>query len=154
MRKHFPLNFRLILLFGAGLVLAAQSEHITPFTGTWRLNLAKSKFSPGPPFKSFTIIFTSDGTRHLDLIRADGQPLKAALPWSNGKAVSVQGMENATATSKIQGRTFHDIWKVNGKITENVQGVVSLDGKTLRTTVDGTENQGRSYHNELTLDKQ
>jgi hypothetical protein len=88
------------------------------------------------------------------LIGADGQPLKASLPWSDGKEGSVQGMENATATSKIQGRTFDDIWKQNGKIIEDVQGVVSRGGKTLRTTVNGTDNQGRPYHNELTFDKQ
>ncbi len=148
MRKH------LTLLLGAALVLAAQSEHLSAFTGTWKLNLAKSKFNPGPPFKSFTITFTPDGTRHLDLIGADGQPHKPSLPWSDGREVSVQGMENATATSKIQGRTFHDIWKQNGKVTEDVHGIVSPDGKTLRTTVDGTDSQGHPYHNELTFDRQ
>jgi hypothetical protein len=87
------------------------------------------------------------------LIGADDQPLKAALPWSDGKEVSVEGMGNATATSKIQGRIFHDIWKVSGKVTEDVHGV-SPDGATLRTTVNGTDNQGRPYHNELTFDKE
>jgi hypothetical protein len=154
MRQHLSLYLRLTLLFGAALVLAAQTDHITPFTGTWKLKLAKSKFNPGPPFKSFTITFIPDGTRHLDLIGAEGQFLKASLPWSDGKEVPVQGMENATATSKIQGRTFHDIWKQNGKVTEDVHGIVSPDGKTLRTTVDGTDNQGHPYHNELTFDKQ
>jgi len=149
-----PLNLRLTLLFGAALVLAAQSEHITPFTGTWKLNLAKSKFNPGPPLKSFVITFTPDGTRHLDLMGADGQPLQASLPWSDGKEVSVQGMENATATSKMQRRTFHDIWKQKGNVIEDVHGIVSPDRKTLKTIVNATDRQGRPYHNELTFDKQ
>jgi hypothetical protein len=154
MRRHRPLYLRLILLVSAVLVAAAQRDHITACTGTWKLNLAKSKFNPGPPFESFTITFTADGTRHLDLIRSDGQPLKAALPWSDGKEVPVEGMQNATATSKIRGRTFHDIWKQNEKVIEDVHGVVSADGKTLKTTVDGTDSQGRPYRNELTFDKQ
>jgi hypothetical protein len=145
---------RLNLLFGAALILAAQSHHITPFTGTWKLNLPKSRFNPGPPFKSFTITFTPDGTRHLDLIGADGQTVKASLPWSDGKEVQVTDMENARATSKIQGRRFHDVWKQNGKVIEDVHGFVSPDGKTFRTTVDATDNQGRHHHNELTFDKQ
>ena len=145
---------RLTLLFAVALVLAAQSDHITPFTGTWKLDLAKSRFNPGPPFQSFTITFTPDGVRHLDLIGADGQALKAALPWSDGTEVAVAGMENTTATSKMKGRRFHDIWKQNGKQIEDVHGVVSPDGKTLRTTVDATDNQGRPHHNELTFDKQ
>ena len=85
--------------------------------------MAKSKFNPGPPFKNFTIAFTPDGTRHLHLVGLDRPPREIALPRSDGKEVSVQGMENAAATSNVQERTFHDIWKVNGKVTENVHGV-------------------------------
>lgn len=154
MRNSLATHRLLVLPFGAALVLAAQSEHMTPFTGTWKLNLSRSKFHPGPPFKSFTIAFTPDGVRHLDLINADGQRLKISLPWSGGKPVSPNGMENTVTTSKIRGRTFHDIWKENGNVTEDVRGAVSPDGKTLKVTVSGADRQGRPYHNELTFDKQ
>jgi hypothetical protein len=118
------------------------------------MNLAESKLNPGPPFKSFTITSRPDSAWHLDLIRPDGQPVKASLPWSDGKEVSVQGMDNATAPSKIQGRRFHDIWKQNGKVIEDVHGVVSPDGKTLKITVDATDRQGHSYRNQLSFDRQ
>lgn len=154
MRKHLPLISRFALLSGAVIILVAQTEHITPFTGTWKLNLAKSNFNPGPPFKSFTITFTPDGTRHLDLIGADGQPIKVLLPWSDGKEVHVTGMENATAISKIQGNTFHDIWKQNGRIIEDVHGTVSSDGRTLTATVDARYQEDRPIHNHLTFKKQ
>ena len=154
LRKPFCLCLPLTLLCGATHTLTAQTNHITAFTGTWKLNLAKSKFTPEPPFKSFTIAFTPDGTRHLDLSGADGQHHKPALPWSDGREVSVEGVVNATATSKIQGRTFHDIWKMNGKIIEDVHGIVSPDGKTFKARVDGTDTQGQTYHNELTFDRQ
>lgn len=143
----------LAVLFLISYGLSAQTEHTTPFTGTWKLNLVKSKFDPGPPFKSFTIIFAADGTRHLDLIAADGQGVKVTLPWSGGKEVSPEGMENTVTTSNIRGRTFHDIWKQNGKVIEDVRGIVSPDGKTLTTTVDGTNKQGQRYHNELTFER-
>src|SRR5205085_441555 len=123
LRKHLRLFSLLALLVGSAVAVAAQTEHITPFTGTWKLNVAKSRFNPGPAFKSFTLTFTPDGTRKLDLIYADGQSLKASLPWSDGKGVPVtanQGFENATATSKIRGKTFDDTWKQNGKIIEKV----------------------------------
>ncbi len=135
----------------------AQTRHITPFTGTWKLNPAKSVFNPGPPFRSFTLTFTPDGTRHLDLVHADGQPFKAALPWSDGHEVSVQtaqGTSTLKATSKIQGREFRDTWKDNGRIIEKVHGVLSPNGKTLTITVDGTDNQGHTYINRLYFDKQ
>jgi hypothetical protein len=131
----------------------AQTGHITPFTGTWKLDVTKSTFNPGPPFKSFTITFTPDGTRHLDLIAADGR-LTASLPWSDGKEIAVTGMENVTASSKIQGRTFHDVWKQNGKIIEDVHGVVSSNGRPMNITVDGTNKEGHKFHNRLIFEKQ
>ena len=147
-----PLSSPLAVLFGFVLVLLAQTGHITPFTGTWKMNLAKSRFNPGPPFKSFAITFTADGTRHLDLIGADGQPLKASLPWSDGKEVPVTGMENVTAISKIESKTFHDVWKQNGRIIEDVHGALSPDGRTLTTTVDGRDGQGRAFRNHLAFE--
>ena len=81
--------------------------------------------------------FAPDGTRHLDLTYADGQTLKASLSWSDGKEVSVtasQGFENATAVSKIQGRTFNNTWRHSRKIIEKVHAAVSPDGRILRIT--------------------
>jgi hypothetical protein len=156
MTIHLPLLILLSLPLGS-VVVFAQTEHITPFTGTWKLNLAKSIFDPGPPFKSFTIAFAPDGTRTINLIRADGHPHQASLPWSDGKEVSVTatgGMENGVAVSKINGNTFDDTWKDNGKIIEKVHGVLSLDGRTLTITTDGTNNQGSAFHNQLTFDRQ
>jgi hypothetical protein len=49
MKKHLPLTTRLALLFVSSAVFVAQTQHITPFTGTWKMNVAKSKFSEGRP---------------------------------------------------------------------------------------------------------
>jgi hypothetical protein len=154
-RVHTAASIALVLW--AAVVVGAQAGHITPFTGTWKLNLAKSSFNPGPPFKSFTLTFTPDGTRHLDLIYADGRTLDASLPWSDGKEVSVtasQGFENATAVSKIQGRTFNDTWRQRGKTIEKVHAAVSPDGRTLGIRVHGTDTQGRAFHNRLVFERQ
>jgi hypothetical protein len=151
---------RLLLLaapIGAALLAMPQTEHITAFTGTWKLSVAKSSFKPGPPFRSFTLTFTPDGTRNLDLIGADGQPLKVSLPWSDGKEVAPVtggGVGKVTAISKTKGRSFHDTWKENGRIIERVHGVVSPDGRTLTISVDGTDRQDRAFHNRLRFEKQ
>ncbi|MBV8833715.1 MAG: hypothetical protein JO217_10695 [Acidobacteriaceae bacterium] len=137
--------------FLATVFLAAQTEHITPFTGTWKLNVAKSSFDPGPPPESFTITFTRDGTRHINLIGADGQTRQVSLPWSDGKEVPVTGMENTTASSTILGTRFHDIWKQNGKMIEDVRGVLSPNGRTLTIAVQGKTGQ-HGFHNHLIFD--
>lgn len=145
------------LLTSAAVIVFAQAAHPTPFTGTWKLNVAKSKFEPGPPFKSFTLTFTPDGTRRLSLTDADGGTLEASLPWSDGTEVSVaadRGFEGVTAVSKIQGRTFRDTWKREGRVIETVHGVVSGNGTILTIEVAGTDTQGRTFHNRLTFAKQ
>ena len=45
-----------IATVSAGLAQTAPSEH-----GTWRLNVAKSKFSPGPAWKSSIVTFSAAG---------------------------------------------------------------------------------------------
>jgi hypothetical protein len=161
MKLHLERNDRKVLtasalvLWAAGAV-AAQAGHITPFTGVWELNVAKSSFDPGPPFQRFTLTFTPDGTRKLDLTYANGQTLELTLPWSDGKEVSVkanQGFENVTTVSKIRGKTFQDTWWKNGKIIEKVHAAVSPDGRTLKIGVDGTGTQGRAFHNRLTFER-
>jgi hypothetical protein len=52
---------KMALLFGmiAGLLCAAD-----PIVGTWKLNLSKSKYNPGPPPNAVTLTYeeTADGT--------------------------------------------------------------------------------------------
>ncbi|RPJ50517.1 MAG: hypothetical protein EHJ95_06925 [Methanobacteriota archaeon] len=62
-------------------------------------------------------------------------------------------MQNVTAISKIKGKTFDDTWKENGKVIEQVHGVVSLDEKTLTVTVEGPTQQGGTFHNLVVFDK-
>src|SRR5437764_10477892 len=74
LRKRIPHYVKLAGLFGSIILVGADA-------GTWKLNLAKSSFNPGPPFKSFTLTFTPDGVRHLNLVAAGGEPRKISLPW-------------------------------------------------------------------------
>ncbi len=158
MKKLLFRSLLLALLLGAVTGVVGQNENITMFTGTWKLNPAKSKFNPGPPFKSFTLIFARDGIRYLNLTHASGQLLKASLPWSDGIEVPVKvtegSMANVTVISKIRGWSLDDTWKENGEIIEKLHGRVSMDGNTLIINVEGMENQGRNYHNRLIFEKQ
>jgi len=63
-------------------------------------------------------------------------------------------MANVTAVSKINGNTFDDTWRGNGKVIEQVHSVVSPDGKTLTVTVGGTLPQAGTFHNQVAFDKQ
>lgn len=145
------------IMLACAAVLLAQATHTTPFTGTWKLNLDKSQFSPGPPFKAFSLTFGPDGVRKLDLTYADGRTLQVSVPWSDGKEVAVTagpGFENVTVVSRIQGKTLNDTWTRNGKLFETVHAAISPDGKSLMIRVAGTDAQDRAFQNQLTFDKQ
>ncbi len=49
MRKPLPSISRLVLLVVPVAALIAQTDHTNAFTGTWKLNVAKSKFSRNGP---------------------------------------------------------------------------------------------------------
>ena len=49
MKRRIGLLAALAIVLAAGSVLLAQSN---PFVGTWKLNLASSKYNPGPPPQS------------------------------------------------------------------------------------------------------
>ena len=143
------------LLIALGVLSMAQTGHTTRFTGTWKLNLSKSEFRPGPPLRSFTLTFAPDGTRHLDMVGADGHPFKASLPWSDGKEVtpSGEGMGDVRVVSKIRRNVLEDTWKRDGALIEEVRGVVSPDGGTLTMNVSGPSPRGGAFANRVVFDR-
>ena len=162
MRKHLPHGSRLALVllslvFVSAVVLAAQQmEHTKAFTGTWKLNLAKSKISPGPPPQSVTVTFAPDGTTTLEIVNDKGKASQFSYPWSGGKEVPVtgEGLENTTVTDSIQGRTKDNIVKTNGKVVRTSRDILSPDGRSFTATVDITDAQGRSVHGLEVYEKQ
>ncbi len=142
------------LMIGLAPAAALAAGHVTAFTGTWRYNPARSVFRPGPPFKSFTITFTPDGVRHLDLVDGGGRAIQVSLPWSDGREVAPDGMENTRVISRIRGNTVEDTWWQNGKVIERVRGEVSPDGKRLTMEVEGPLPGGGAFRNRVVFDRQ
>ena len=69
-----------------GLAVAAVPQaglaQNDPAIGTWKLNLAKSTYSPGPPPRSQTITTQAEGQGHkftVEGVDAQGNPLKAVF---------------------------------------------------------------------------
>jgi hypothetical protein len=143
----------LALLLVPAVVLVAQADHTTAFTGTWKTNLAKSTFGEVPPH-AVTVTQAPDGTFTVEGLGPNGKPMKWSHAWSGGKEVPIEGLENGTIISKIKGRTQDDTIKVNGKIVQTVHSVLSPDGKTVTATTDITDNQGHHTHHVEVLEKQ
>jgi hypothetical protein len=130
-----------------------------PHMGTWKLNEAKSKITPGTT-KNTNVVYSSMlGQMKVksDGIGADGKPVH--IEWSgkfDGKDYPVTGDPNSDTRSytKINDRTLTTTAKKNGKVTATGQIVVSADGKSRKVTINGTTPKGKKFNNVAVYDKQ
>jgi hypothetical protein len=121
---------------GLTLCFAADSPQI----GTWKLNEAKSKLSPGLP-KNTTVVIEAAGDQvkvTVDGVDADGKPTHNE--WTgkfDGKDYPVTGDPSSDARSykQVDDRTLGLAVKKGGKTTMSGQIVVSADGKTRTSNV-------------------
>jgi len=139
-----------------GLTLCSAES---PILGTWKLNEAKSKFSPGAS-KSTTVVYEAAGDSvkcTIDGVNGEGKPTHNE--WTgkfDGKDYSVTGDPNVTSRSlkKIDDHTFEGHSKKEGKVTSTVRIVIAADGKSRTVTLDGTDAQGKKTHYTAAYDKQ
>ena len=137
----------------ASVVLAAHADQNNPFTGTWKLNVAKSKVSPGPASKSETVTIAPDRKVSVETVDADGKTINWSYSPAENTAVPIEGMENSTVIEKLSGNTVDHTWKM-GNGTEAGHGVVSKNGKTMKYTMTGTNAQGQKVNSVFIFEKQ
>ena len=143
-----------VCCFAVALAFAADG-----FMGTWKLNEAKSKISPGTP-KNTTVVYEAAGDSVkmiLDGTGADGKPTHDE--WTgkfDGKDYPVTGDPNSDTRSvtRVDDHTLHVVVKKGGKTTLTAHVVVSADGKTRTVTVTGTDAKGVKVTSTAFYDKQ
>ena len=129
--------------------------------GTWKLNLAKSKYDPGPAPKSQTLkieAWGTDGVKYSsDGVDADGKPVHAEFQAKyDGKFVPFKGNPDADMLSykRIDANTIESTTTLKGKPAAITRAVVSADGKTRTLTQTGKNAKGQDVHNVLVYEKQ
>lgn len=143
------------IVLSSSVVLAAEN-----WLGTWKLDLANSKYSPGPAPKSLTLKFeaTPGGIQFMgDGVGADGKATHTMfLSKFDGKDVSYEGNPDADTASpkKIDDNSYENTWKKGGKATIVSKIVVSGDGKTMTITHTGTNAKGEAVNNTNVYSKQ
>jgi len=148
------------------LLLASSLFAADPFAGTWKLNLAKSKFGgPTKPPKELTIMIQEQGDQGFDTVKgvaADGSPISDRYAFTNtGGEVKVleggggfpPGTSGVLAKRKADSLTKD--WTITlpsgAVVTEH--DVVSNDGKTMQMTIKGTDAQGNPYETVEVFDR-
>jgi hypothetical protein len=130
--------------------------------GTWKLNIAKSKFSDAgmAPKSGMTKIAAAAGggiTVTVDNVGSDGKAVHYTFTAKyDGKDYPVKGDPNRDMVSytKKDDYTFEATSKLAGKVTSTATITYSKDGKTRTVTVSGTNAQGQSGTNVQVYDRQ
>jgi hypothetical protein len=135
------------------------AQEPVPGLGTWRLNVAQSKYSPGPTPKSGTVTFTAVGQgvkAVVDLVGTDG----SKIHWEytaplDGKPAPVTGNPDGdmVMAKRTNPNTIETSYTLKGKPTTVNTRVVSADGKTLTVTSTGTNAQGQKVNNHQVFEK-
>ena len=144
MKRRIGLLAALVFVLATGSVLLAQSN---PFVGTWKLNLASSKYNPGPPPQSQTRTWDAAGMVMVNGVGATGKP------FSYGYSLKGDGMPYPTmgaipnkadkiSSKKIDANTYEATFTQGGKKVETTTFTVSNGGKTLTIHAMGSPEAG------------
>ena len=147
---------RMMIGFVAATMVLSAADMLS---GTWKLNIAKSKYSPGPAPKSGTVTYSMDG----DWVVAKSEGVNA-----EGKAVSstnrykFDGKEYPYKTALVEGtisvKRIDDLHTEatikGGKASMISKATISKDGKTRTQNQTGTNAEGKPIKNVVVYEKQ
>jgi len=159
MRQIIRVVVTVVAVMAVAFTAAAQSSD--PLFGTWKLNLAKSTYDPGPPPKTPSTVkfepWEGGIKRTFDSVDAQGKPTHQEGTYKlDGKDYPVKGAAVANTTrayTKVSNHLEY-VNKVNGKVTDAASYMVSQDGKTLAAMHKGTNAQGQTTYTLQIFDRQ
>jgi hypothetical protein len=146
MHKYVRAVSTIAILLASASMLVAQVPEANPFTGTWKLNIAKSEYKPGPAPNSQTVTIAPDGKTTIEEVLSDGTSRTWSFTPSGDSAVPIQGLENSTVITKRTGNVVEYTWNFNG-VNLKGRSVLSSNGKTATYTASGTNKEGHPVHN-------
>lgn len=149
-----------VVLASAVLVSPAAGQSSDPWIGTWKINLAKSKYSSGIPPKSSTVtVVAADGGFKQTIETVPGglgfATRSEVVAKFDGKDTRVRGNPNvdASAYRRIDARSYEVISKKDGKVTLTSIVTISADGRTRTVTQTGTDARGQKVNNTIVYDR-
>jgi hypothetical protein len=158
--------------FGAGTLIAAMAVAVPiaaqskddPSIGSWKLNVAKSKFTPGPPIKGDTRSYEVNNDGWLivttETIQPDGTRTGVRFAAKfDGRAYPQIGRFAPTVTlityEPVDNRTLKYTQRdATGKIVSTNTRTVSADGKTMTIEQRSTDASGRAVVNVELFERQ
>ena len=151
----------------AVLVFSQMTFAADMLSGTWKLNLTKSTFSPAnlaPKSGTTTWVVAPGGvntvTNGVDskgrkthseyTAKFDGQDIS----WKGTIDGSLSPDQDAVAWKKVDDYTFELTNKLKGQVLTTQRTVISKDGKSRTNTITGKNAQGVTVNNTQFYEKQ
>lgn len=154
---------RLTMLVSAAVLAAAlpaTAQTTDSFLGTWRLNVQKSKYSPGPVPKSIVTVYEAAGKGVKVTVTNDTGAGKIQYSYTSnldGRDSPVTGNNpnaDTVAVRRIDARTLEVVSKKGGQVTVTQRNVLAADGKSRTVTTTGTNAQGQKVNNVGVFERQ
>ena len=162
--RNYARTLGVVLAVGAVLALGVadlSAQMSDPRIGTWKLNVEKSKYSPGPAPQSVTVKVEAAGQgekTNTAFVNADGS--RTATEYTanfDGKDSPLTGSQfgaDMVSLKRIDARTTERSDKKGEKVVQVLTRVVSQDGKTMTVTTKGMNTQGQAVNNVGVFNKQ
>jgi hypothetical protein len=151
-----------LTLFGFAIAALPQLgfAQSSPQIGTWKLNLQKSEYIPGPAPRSITLNIAQDGQIVRDAVQtidAQGKVSTAVVMHVyDGRPHPAPGHPDfdATVITQVDANSLIASRLKAGKLVQVGTFVISQDGKTVTTTITGINVNGQPVKNVAVYDKQ
>ena len=159
MRRRLVGGLVLMALTLAPIITLAQQQSPL-WVGTWKRNLAQSKYSGTPPTGEQSVTSESvNGRLQITTTTITPQGQQTSNPAYqvrfDGSERTVNAQTGATASYKwIDARTYEGLNKVKGQPTTTVRYALADDGKTHTLTTTGKNAQGQVVNNLTVYEKQ
>lgn len=157
MKRFFTVISVVVLALAATGVMSAQSD---PRIGTWKLDVAKSKFDTAAFRKSETRTYQSSGGKvmaHVESMSSDGSKQVVEFEGTpDGKDHPYTGQPNGAETISVKGAGtgFSSESKKGSKLLYTTKSSFSSDAKVMTLTTKGKNANGQSVNSVRVYDKQ
>jgi hypothetical protein len=142
-----------IVLLGVILVATGSAIAADPIVGTWKLDLANSKFASffSPPREQTEVyrdLPSGETEMVLTRVTSEGATTSSRLLWPSGGG-AVKDPDNSLPKGQTLVETligpgeWYVTYLINGKQVVTMHKVIGADGKTMRQTIKGLDSQGR-----------
>jgi hypothetical protein len=150
-----------ILVLGAiaCVPVFAQSN---PAIGTWKLNVEKSKYNPGPAPRSQkrTLVAQGENVKYsFEGVSAEGAGVAYSFTVAyDGKespiAGSMPGGADAISIRRIDANNFEATLTKAGEVVGTAKSEISKDGKVTTVTAQGISGDGQAMTSTAVYDKE